>query len=199
MKKTKNWIIYIVCFALIAGALAVLSIGEDDGTEKKDKDDTVNTGDPVDSGEDTTDTSEDTTDTSVTINLCTCSICAENLDFGIYAVGESSWSEDSKLSGPFSIGDTVQFAVMGRNTYYSKIAFNDEVSSTCMGGLLTEDITFDCNNYYVWDSECANAASAASVASFGLRETTTATNLAASLGAEATEGNDADPDWTPYY
>ena len=190
MKKTvKIILIAVTVLSLMLSIVTALNMDWEDDDDVKKKD-------PVVDSE--SDTVEDDTPKEVTIHRCTCSVCAENLDFGVYIAGDDSYNIECELTEPFYIGDTVQFAAMGRITRYSSTAFYAEDYME-LGGLEGRDHTLDSECYYVWDFECANAASAASVASFGLRDTTTVTTLAAELDVVPGEASEDDTNWTPYY
>lgn len=192
MKKLKNWLVFIVVIALLCGAVAVFSIGNEDDDPKKEN----NVNDDVDNKVDTedgTELPEDNEPKLVTFNFCSCEGCQECLpdDFDIFAKDETEG--ENLLGTELYTGTEVTFCINSSEIAVSTTGFYN--AEFYMGGLDYRNEVLK-ETYYIWDNNtCVNKNASASAVSFNMRRPeTTASNLNADAGEQI-----GDEDWTPFY
>ena len=188
MKKIKNWLIWIVVIALLAGAVAVFSIGNEDDEPIKDN----NTDDVVDT-EDGSELPDDPEPQLVTFNICDCQFCAECIpgEFRVFE-GFDVWEGNDIFAMDLFTGDEVTFYVNSMDISVGTSGFyNTEYS---FSGPETKNVTLE-STYYIWlTTSCEYKPASASAVSYNMRRTTEATPLNADAGEQL-----GDEGWTPFY
>ena len=194
--KIKDWIVIILCLSLLAGGLAIFSIGddEDDDIKKNDIVDTDNVdSDNVESG----DGSElpDETPQYASVYVCNCDICTTYGKYVYINEGFDNYGENEVSYVNIPVGTEISIYVPSADVYVSYEGIGGE-QSHALSGVYIANVTVS-RDIYVWASGCqiASEASQASMMSFNMRRPeTTATNLNADAGEQM-----GDEGWTPFY